>query len=146
MIFNSLALLATLLLLRVADAVAAAEPTTAEALALLPQQQQQQQEEQRQLQNSFEVIAYRCNEDYEEVRSGRPLERDQSIRICIETTRPTKLQDVYILKVNTFRFFKEEATRSFDRMPWIPAPKPLEGKPTWRSVRLAAKCVPFKPN
>jgi hypothetical protein len=65
----------------------------------------------RQLQNDegLSAVAYHCDENNDEERSDRPLEIGSAVRICIETGRPAKIRDIYILKINTFRFLKQNA-------------------------------------
>jgi hypothetical protein len=65
----------------------------------------------RQLQDDegLSAFAYHCDENNDEEKSDRPLESGHSVRVCVETGRSAKIRDIHILKINTFRFLKQNA-------------------------------------
>ena len=54
------------------------------------------------------VYAYVCDDEDEELKKVRPLEGGESVRICIERGRKAAIDDMYIMKINTFEFYKQD--------------------------------------
>jgi hypothetical protein len=75
-------------------------------LQALPERELQVEEEND---DSLSAVAFLCDDSFEEIVSDRPLEKKgATVRVCVETGRPLKIREIYIMKLNTFKFYKDE--------------------------------------